>query len=88
MLSHVAQVVLPGTDWGALIAQWGILGVVLVWFMLRTEGLLKANTNALDRMARANLLLVISLKQANDASKTEAGAIIKELDEAKARDGK
>jgi hypothetical protein len=56
--------------------------------MWRTEGRLKCIENAVDRMARANLLLVISLKQANEAAKSEASIILKEIDDAKARDGK
>lgn len=75
-------------DWTALLVQGGIAGIVLGWFMWRTEGRLKCIENAVDRMAKANLLLVISLKQANDAAKSEANSLLREIEDARARDGK
>ena len=62
-------------------------GVVLGWFMWRTEGRLKAIEHAIDRMARANLMLIIALHQANDTAKAEARAIVREIDDAKAKSG-
>lgn len=69
----------------------GVAGFMLLWFMFRTEPRLKSieesqvkasflNQEALDRVARSNLLLVISngLKPFQD----QAQAIIVELDEA------
>ena len=75
-------------QWVVLIAQTGVAGAVLCWFMLRTEGRLKAIENANDRLARANLLLVVSLHQANETAKEQARVIIKEIDETKVREGK
>lgn len=73
-------------EWLGLLIQAGVAGVVLAWFMFRTEARLKGIENAVDRMARANLLLVLSLRDVNNAAKNEASAVIKEIDDAKARD--
>jgi hypothetical protein len=54
----------PGPDWVAFIAQTGVAGAVLVWFMFRTEGILKRNIDSIDRLSRSMLLMIIALKQA------------------------
>ena len=37
------------------LAQTGVLGAVLVWFMLRMETIIKANTDAINQMRIAFL---------------------------------
>ena len=41
----------PTIDVGSF-AQFGVLGVVLAWFMFRLESILKAHTKAIERQTR------------------------------------
>lgn len=78
----------PATDWMSTLFQLGACGAVLAWFMFRSEPRLRAIEAAIDRMARAVLLLVVALPGANPASKESAKDILRELDEAeKKRNG-
>lgn len=74
-------------DWAQPLVNAGALGVVLFWLMVRVETRMKehdrrmmAVENAENRVARAILLLVVSLKSANEAAKGESRAILKEID--------
>lgn len=74
-------------DWAQPLLNAGVLGVVLVWLMTRVETRMKehdrrmvAIENAANRTTRAILLLVVSLKNANEAAKTEAKAVMREVD--------
>jgi hypothetical protein len=72
-------------DWGSMLVQGGVGAIALFmlrWFMTKNDSALKANTNAVDRMARANLILVLSLKQADASAKEQARDLIKEIDDA------
>lgn len=80
-MNLLAQV--PGPDWVAFIAQTGVAGAVLVWFMFRVETILKGMIAAMDRFSRAMLLIVIALKQAPPGVKDQAAEVIRELDEPK-----
>lgn len=40
------------------LAQSGVLGLVLAWFMLRMEGIMKENTKAINEMRDAIIKLV------------------------------
>jgi hypothetical protein len=68
--------------WIAPIIQFGVGGGVLVWFMFQSEPRLRAIEAAIDRMARAILLLVISIPGAASAAKEQAEGIKKEIEEA------
>lgn len=69
-------------QWGESLTMAGIVTTVLGWFMFRLEGELKQFRGSNDRLARANLILVIALKQAPESAKDEARAVIKEIDDA------
>lgn len=67
------------------LSTFGVGGVCLAFFMywqVKWGGRIEA---ALNRVARANSLLVISLKQAHDEAKHQAREIIAELDQAEDR---
>ncbi len=73
-------------DWSGVAVQAGAAGVAIImlrWFMTDQNVRMKAMENADDRMARAVLILVIALRNANEAAKEEAKAIIKEIDDKK-----
>ncbi len=55
----------------------GILSGFLMWWMVKWAARIET---ALNRVARANSLLVISLKQAHDEAKHQSREIIAELD--------
>lgn len=73
------------TEWISPILQLGGIGGCLVWFMFRSEPRLRAIEASIDRMARAILLLVVSLPQANSSTKQQAMDIGKELDVAETK---
>jgi hypothetical protein len=80
----LAQAV-PIPDWLTPLSTFGVGGVCLAFFMywqVKWGGRIEA---ALNRVARANSLLVISLKQAHDEAKHQAREIIVELDQAEGR---
>ncbi len=84
-LPIIAQVV----DWSGVAVQIGASGVaifMLRWFMTDQHVRMKAMENADDRMARAVLILVIALRNANEAAREEARAIIKEIDVSQERE--
>lgn len=62
--------------------QLGAVGACLAWFMFRSEPRLRAIEGAIDRMARAILLLVIALPNATAATREQAKGIQQELDDA------
>jgi hypothetical protein len=71
-------------DWTAMVIQGGVGAIAVMmlrWFMLRSEVRMKALEVSNDRMSRTNLLLVIGLRNANEAVKIEAQAMLKELNE-------
>lgn len=67
-------------QWIMPILQTGAVGAVLVWFMLRAEGRMKAIETAIDRAARANLVLAMALDPAGNKIREHARAIDAEID--------
>ena len=83
MMEILAQTALAD-KWPDLAVQGGIGAIavfMLRWFMLRSEVRMRAIEVSNDRMARSNLLLVIALRQANEAVKIEARSMLKDLDD-------
>lgn len=71
-------------DWTPLagFGLGGVLSTFLMWWMIVWGRRMEA---ALNRVARANSLIVISLKQAHDEAKRQAREIIAEIDVAERR---
>lgn len=67
-------------EWLTALTNVGVAGAMLIWFATRVEARIRGMENASNRTTRAVLLLVISLRSANDAAKEQAHAIIKEID--------
>lgn len=67
-------------DWIPPVLQFGIGGGVLVWFMFRSEPRLKAIEQAIDRLNRAVLLLIVTF--GGNVHREQAKAIEEEIDEA------
>lgn len=79
-IPSLAQAAMP--DLLGPLSTFGIGGCCLfffMWFQVRWGSRIES---ALNRVARANSLLVISLKQAHDEAKNQAREIIAELDQA------
>lgn len=75
----------PIPDWLTPLSTFGVGGVCLAFFMWWQVQWGRRIEAALNRVARANSLLVISLKQAHDEAKSQAREIIAELDQAEDR---
>ena len=59
----------------------GAVGVVLGWFMFRMEPRLEQIEAAIDRLARAQMLLVVAQPDTSPNIRAQAQAILKELDD-------
>lgn len=56
------------------------LGSVLFWFMFRAEPRLREIEAALNRNARTQMVMLLSIPTLSEAARKEADAIIKEID--------
>jgi hypothetical protein len=79
-----AQALSP-QEWLTPLSTFGVGGVCLAFFMWWQVQWGRRIEAALNRVARANSLLVISLKQAHDEAKHQAREIIAELDQFEGR---
>ena len=68
-------------DWLSALGATGIIGVMLHWFMVRSEKRMQGVENASNRTTRAVLLLVVTLDH-NPGVRYEAKRISEEIDEA------
>lgn len=72
MLAQVA-------DFAPHLAQYGLAGIMLVWFMLRAEKRLKSTEASVDRMAKAALLQLVSVGQLDTTIKDQAHQLLEEI---------
>lgn len=63
------------------IASQGVLGVILAWFMLRTEIRLKAIEDAIVRQGKIDLLRMASSPHVAPELKDVAKDVLREIDE-------
>jgi hypothetical protein len=82
---NIAALIVAQTSpqWGEVAAQTGVAVTVLGWFMFRLEGQMKELRASNDRLAKASLLLVLSLNQASATAKDEARGIIRDIDDSR-----
>lgn len=67
---------------GALLqvfASAGVAGVVLLWFMTRSEKRLDRLEQALDRLARAQMLTLLARPDVEEVIKAQVRAILAEM---------
>lgn len=76
MLTVIGQVqeILP------IVAKDGIAVAVLLWFMFRQEKRSRALEVAVDRMAKASLLQLISVDELKDGIREQAQQLLDEID--------
>ena len=78
-MSHfLAQIV--ASEWAGPIAQFGIAGYMLYWFSTKVEARMKAMEAAVDRMAKAALLQILSFEQHETTIKAQAKAMLGEIE--------
>ena len=77
---HFAAAI-AGYEWIDSFVQIGVAGGVLLWFMIRNENRMKSMEYSLDRMAKAQLLVLIANDAATALAKQHAAAMITELDQ-------
>jgi len=70
---------MPPVGLAELLIQYGPIGIVLAWFMLRMEPEMKAVRRAIDRLTRAHLLDVVSRPGASPQVKQLAKEALQEL---------
>lgn len=73
----IAQV---ASEWLAPISQLGVAGSMLYWLTSRVEVRMKAMEAAVDRMAKAALLQILSYEQHESTIKVQAKAMLSEID--------
>jgi len=64
----------------AQLTQFGVLGIVLGWFMFRTEGRLKNIEASCDRLANAILLKIVTDPYVHDETKKRAHSLMAEIE--------
>ncbi len=74
------------TEFMAPLLQAGIPGVVLAWFMIRSEARFRGMEKAVNRMSRSVLLLVVSMDSSNHAVRAEANELLEEINAANRKD--
>lgn len=81
-MSPLALLALAQIDgFAAQLTQFGVLGVVLAWFMFRTEARLKAIERTIDLLSNSILLKIISDEYINQATKERAKSLIAEIEQ-------
>lgn len=79
LIALLLQAGMPsGADWSPLV-NLGAVGIVLGWFMFRSEPRLKAIEKATDRQTRAMLLLTLSIPNVSESTKQLSEEIINEI---------
>lgn len=67
------------------LVQYGPMGLVLAWFLLRTENRLGGIERALDRMNRAQMLDLVSRPETAPAVRRQAEQLLKEVEVAQVK---
>lgn len=67
------------------LVQYGPMGVVLAWFLFRTENRLGGIERALDRVSRAQMLDLVSRPETPPAVRRQAERLLKEVEVAQAK---
>lgn len=65
--------------------QYGAIGLVCAWLMIRVETRLKDVERAIDRSTRANLVVHLAREDISDRSREEAQQILREVEGEKRR---
>jgi hypothetical protein len=78
MTAFIAQVV--ASEWWAPISQLGVAGSMLYWLAARVENRMKAMEAAVDRMAKAALLQILSFEQKESTIRSQAKALMDEIE--------
>lgn len=79
MIDLLAQI--EGTQWLAPLTQFGVAGWMLYWFSTKVEARMKAMEAAVDRMAKAALLQILSFEQHESTIKVQAKGMLKEIED-------
>ncbi len=77
----LSEALAQSDNWAAPLAQFGVLGVILMWFMFRTEGRLMAIEKSCDRLAKAILLQVATDPHVHSATKEQARSLMAEIEQ-------
>lgn len=78
MTDILAQI--EGSQWLAPLTQFGIAGSMLYWLTQRVETRMRAMEAAVDRMAKAALLQILSFEQHETTIKAQAKAMLGEIE--------
>lgn len=70
-----------GFTWAPFVNMGGV-GLVLAWVLWKLEPRMRGLEAAIERQSRAVLVLLIEIKSTSPEGRTQAAAILKELDEA------
>lgn len=68
-------------DWSSL-AEYGIIGVVLGWFLWKAEPRMRSMEAAIDRMTRGNMIMLMEIQRTTPEGKRQAQALIEEINQA------
>lgn len=63
----------------AVFTQFGLVGVVLAWFMFRMEKILDSHTKTINDLTKTLLLEVLSREQLSDHLRAEANEVLQRV---------
>lgn len=86
MLADAAAVAIESATWGPL-ANLGVTGIILWWFMVRQEKRSKATEEATDRCTTALTILLLELEHASEFAKERARELQGQVEEARKKRG-
>jgi hypothetical protein len=82
MIPPIAQ---AETPWLAPLAQLGVSGVVLIWFMLRSDSRMNDLKESMNNLAMAHLMSVVANQEASAAIREQAAKLIRDIEERRGR---
>jgi len=66
-------------DFGSYALNYGVAGLMLLWFMLRNEARMKAMETAITRNTRANIIMLLEIKRTSEEGKRQANEVLDEI---------
>lgn len=72
---------LTGSEWFAPLTQFGVSGAMLYWFAVKVEARMKGMETAVDRMAKASLLQILSYEKNQGTIRIQAETMMAEIEQ-------
>lgn len=68
-------------NWMSPLANFGAVGIVLLWFMFRSESRMNDIKDAMENLAKSQLLSVVANQEASVVVREQAEKMLKDMEE-------